>query len=177
MAVRTSGTRPSTGPIWRPEQVVAVTVEGADRGCDDDHRDAAAEELEAVAAATDSQTAVIEEAVANKGYHSNQTLADLRTLDLARAAASECWACPRRCVRPSPPGLIEMGRCGLPTVRCAAAARPARATDASRVRAQRVAGGGPSSSMSAAIGLRDVGPQVGPVNLGLLMRMLLGVGT
>jgi hypothetical protein len=44
-------------------------------------------------------------------------------------------------------------------------------------RIQRVAGGGPSSSMSAAIGLRDVGPQVGPVNLGLLMRMLLGVGT
>jgi transposase len=65
--------------------IVAVTVRGAD------HSDtttiaetvtAAAEELEAVATATDEHTAVIDEIVADKGYHSNQVLVDLAALDL-----------------------------------------------------------------------------------------------
>ena len=43
---------------------------------------AAAEELEAVAVVTDGQTAVIDEVVADKGYHSNQVLVDLGALDL-----------------------------------------------------------------------------------------------
>ena len=43
---------------------------------------AAAEELEAVAAVTDGETAVIDEVVADKGYHSNQVLVDLAALDL-----------------------------------------------------------------------------------------------
>jgi transposase len=42
----------------------------------------AAEELEAVAAVTDGDTTVIEEVVADKGYHSNQTLIDLAAIDL-----------------------------------------------------------------------------------------------
>ena len=49
-----------------------------------DHRGvtAAAEELEAVATVTDEHTAVIDEVVADKGYHSNQMLLDLAALDL-----------------------------------------------------------------------------------------------
>jgi transposase len=65
--------------------VVGVTVQGADQGGTTTIADtvtAAAEELEAVAAATDGDTAVIDEIVADKGYHSNQVLVDLAALDL-----------------------------------------------------------------------------------------------
>src|SRR2546427_6149371 len=65
--------------------VVGVTVQGADQGDTTTIAEtvtAAAEELEAVATATDEHTAVIEEVVADKGYHSNQVLTDLAALDL-----------------------------------------------------------------------------------------------
>ena len=59
--------------------IVGVTVQGADQGDTTNIADtvtAAAEELEAVATATDEHTSVIEEVVADKGYHSNQVLVD-----------------------------------------------------------------------------------------------------
>jgi transposase len=65
--------------------IVGVTVQGADQGDTTTIADtvtAAAEELEAVAVATDGQTAVIDEVVTDKGYHSNQVLVDLAALDL-----------------------------------------------------------------------------------------------
>ena len=65
--------------------IVGVTVQGADQGDTTTIADTvttAAEELEAVAAVTDGETAVIEEVVADKGYHSNQVLVDLAALDL-----------------------------------------------------------------------------------------------
>ena len=65
--------------------IVGVTVQGADQGDTTTIAEtvtAAAEDLEAVAAATDGETAVIEEVVADKGYHSNQVLVDLAALDL-----------------------------------------------------------------------------------------------
>ena len=65
--------------------IVGVTVQGADQGDTTTIAEtvtAAAEELEAVAAATDGDTAVIDEVVADKGYHSNQVLVDLAALDL-----------------------------------------------------------------------------------------------
>jgi transposase len=65
--------------------IVGVTVQGADQGDTTTIADtvtAAAEELEAVAVATDGHTAVIDEVVTDKGYHSNQTLVDLAALDL-----------------------------------------------------------------------------------------------
>jgi transposase len=65
--------------------IVGVTVQGADQGDTTTIAEtvtAAAEDLEAVAAATDGQTVVIEEVVADKGYHSNQVLVDLAALDL-----------------------------------------------------------------------------------------------
>jgi transposase len=65
--------------------VVGVTVQGADQGDTTTIAETlttAAEELEAVAAATDGETSVIDEVVGDKGYHSNQVLVDLVALDL-----------------------------------------------------------------------------------------------
>ncbi|MDP2322024.1 MAG: transposase [Acidobacteriota bacterium] len=65
--------------------IVGVTVQGADQGDTTTIADtvtAAAEDLEAVAAVTDGETAAIEEVVTDKGYHSNQVLVDLAALDL-----------------------------------------------------------------------------------------------
>jgi transposase len=65
--------------------IVAVTVQGADQGDTTTITDtvtAAADTLEAVATVTDDHTRVLEEVVADKGYHSNQVLTDLVALDL-----------------------------------------------------------------------------------------------
>ena len=65
--------------------IVGVTVQGADQGDTTTIAEtvtAAAEDLEAVAAATNGQTAVIDEVVTDKGYHSNPVLVDLVALDL-----------------------------------------------------------------------------------------------
>ena len=65
--------------------IVSVTVQGADQGDTTTIAEtltAAAEDLEAVAAVTDDDTGVINEVVADKGYHSNQVLTDLAALDL-----------------------------------------------------------------------------------------------
>ena len=65
--------------------IVGVTVQGADQGDTTTIAEtltAAAEDLEAVAMVTDDDTGVIDEVVADKGYHSNQVLTDLAALDL-----------------------------------------------------------------------------------------------
>ena len=65
--------------------IVGVTVQGADQGDTTTIAEtltAAAEDLEAVATVTDDDTGVINEVVADKGYHSNQVLTDLAALDL-----------------------------------------------------------------------------------------------
>ena len=65
--------------------IVGVTVQGADQGDTTTIAEtltAAAEDLEAVATVTDDDTGVIDEVVADKGYHSNQVLTDLAALDL-----------------------------------------------------------------------------------------------
>jgi transposase len=65
--------------------IVSVTVQGADHGDTTTIArtvTAAAEELKAVSVATGGQTVVIDEIVADKGYHSNQVLVDLAALDL-----------------------------------------------------------------------------------------------
>ena len=59
-----------------------VTVQG-DTTTIADTVTTAAEELEAVAAVTEGESVVIEDVVADKGYHSNQTLVDLRSLESA----------------------------------------------------------------------------------------------
>ena len=64
---------------------MGVTVQGADQGDTTTIADTlttAAEDLEAVATVTDGHTSVIDEVVADKGYHSNHVLVDLTTPDL-----------------------------------------------------------------------------------------------
>ena len=63
--------------------IVGVTVQGADEGDTATIQETlpeAAEQLEAVAAVTDDAVAVIEEVVADKGYHSRTTVHDLEAL-------------------------------------------------------------------------------------------------
>ena len=65
--------------------IVSVTVQGADCGDTTTISEtvtAAADVLEAVATVTDDHTRVVEEVVADKGYHSNRVLTDLAALDL-----------------------------------------------------------------------------------------------
>jgi len=65
--------------------IVGVTVQGAHEGDTATIQETlpeAAEQLEAVAAVTDDAVAVIEEVVADKGYHSRTTVHDLETLDI-----------------------------------------------------------------------------------------------
>jgi len=65
--------------------IVGVTVQGADKGDTTTMRATlpeAAEQLEAVAAVTDDAVVVIEEVVADKGYHSRTTVHDLETLEI-----------------------------------------------------------------------------------------------
>ncbi len=65
--------------------IVGVTVQGADEGDTTTIQKTlpeAADQLEAVAAVTDDAVAVIEEVVADKGYHSRTTVHDLKTLDI-----------------------------------------------------------------------------------------------
>jgi transposase len=65
--------------------IVGVTVQGADEGDTTTIQATlpeAAEQLEAVAAVTDYAVAVIEEVVADKGYHSRMTVHDLETLGI-----------------------------------------------------------------------------------------------
>jgi transposase len=65
--------------------IVGVTVQGADEGDTTTIQETlpeAAEQLEAVAAVTDDAVAVVEEVVADKGYHSRTTLHDLEMLKI-----------------------------------------------------------------------------------------------
>ena len=65
--------------------IVGVTVQGADEGDTTTIQETlpeAAEQLEAVAAVTDDAVVVIEEVVADKGYHSRTMVHDLETLEI-----------------------------------------------------------------------------------------------
>lgn len=138
----------------------------------------AAEELEAVAAATDGETAVIDEIVADKGYHSNQVLVDLAALDLRtyiaepdrgrrnwtrKAAARDAvYANRRRIHRPR-------GR-ALQRHRSERLERPnAHLYETGRMRRTHLRG---HDNI-----LKRVVVHCGGFNLGLLMRTLVGVGT
>jgi transposase len=161
--------------------VVAVTVQGADLGDTTTITDtltAAAEELEAVAAVTDGHTVVIEEAVTDKGYHSNQTL-----VDLAHLAVRTYIAEPDR---------------GRRTWTTNTAARDAVYANRRRIRGARGQAllrrrsellERPNAHLYETGGMRRTHVRghtnilkrllihVGGFNLGLLMRTLIGVGT
>ena len=161
--------------------IVGVTVQGADQGDTTTIADtvtAAAEDLEAVATATDEHTSVIEEVVADKGYHSNQVLVDLAALDL-RTYIAEPQRGRRRWTRTT-------------TARDAVYAnrrriRRARGRALQRQRSERLER--PNAHLYETGGMRRTHlrghPNIlkrllvhtGAFNLGLLMRTLIGVGT
>ena len=85
--------------------IVGVTVQGADQGDTTTIAETlttAAEDLEAVATVTDGDTSVIDEVVADKGYHSNQVLVDLTALDLRTYIAEPARGRRTRCRRLAP---------------------------------------------------------------------------
>ena len=161
--------------------VVAVTVQGADQGDTTTLADtltAAAEELEAVAATTDGEIAVIDEAVADKGYHSNQTLTDLAQLDVRtyiaepdrgrrtwkkNAAARDAVYANRRRIR---------GTRGLGLLR-----RRSERLERPNAHLYETGGMRRTHLRGHANILKRLLVHVGGLNLGLLMRTLVGVGT
>jgi transposase len=161
--------------------IVGVTVQGADQGDTTTIAEtvtAAAEELEAVATVTDDETAVIDEIVADKGYHSNQVLVDLAALDLRtyiaepdrgrrnwrrKAAARDAVYANRRRIRGT------RGR-ALQRRRSEHLERPnAHLYETGAMRRTHLRG-------HANI-LKRLLVHSGGFNLGLLMRTLVGVGT
>jgi len=161
--------------------IVGVTVQGADQGDTTTIAEtvtAAAEELEAVAEVTDGHTAVIEEVVADKGYHSNQVLVDLAALDLRtyiaepdrgrrnwkhKAAARDAVHANRRRIR-GPRGLALLRK---------------RSEFLERPNAHLYETGGLRRTYlrGHANILKRLLVHAGGFNLGLFMRTLVGVGT
>jgi transposase len=161
--------------------IVGLTVQGADQGDTTTMAEtvtAAAEDLEAVATVTDDHTAVIEEVVADKGYHSNQVLVDLAALDLRtyiaepdrgrrrwtkKTEARDAVYANRRRIRG------ERGR-ALQRRRSERLERPnAHLYETGRMRRTHLRG-------HANI-LKRLFIHIGGFNLGLLMRTLIGIGT
>ena len=161
--------------------IVGVTVQGADQGDTTTIAETvttAADELEAVATVTDEHTAVIDEVVADKGYHSNQVLVDLAALDLRtyiaepdrgrrkwrnKVAAREAVYANRRRIHGT------RGR-ALQRRRSERLERPnAHLYDTGGMRRTHLRG--PANILKRLL------VHTGGFNLGLLMRALVGVGT
>jgi len=161
--------------------VVAVTVQGADQGDTTTIADTlteAAEGLEAVAATTDRDIAVVDEAVADKGYHSNQTLTDLAQLDVRtyiaepdrgrrtwkkNAAARDAVYANRRRIR---------GTRGLALLR-----RRSERLERPNAHLYETGGMRRTHLRGHTNILKRLLVHVGGFNLGLFMRALVGVGT
>jgi transposase len=161
--------------------IVGVTVQCADQGDTTTLAEtltATAEELEAVATVTDGHTAVIDEVVLDKGYHSNQVLLDLTALDLRtyiaepdrgprnwqnKGASRDAVYANRRRIRGT------RGR-ALQRYRSERLERPnAHIYDTGGMRRTHLRG---HTNI-----LKRLPVHIGGFNLGLLMRTLVGVGT
>ena len=161
--------------------IVGVTVQGADQGDTTTIADtvtAAAEDLEAVATATDDHTVVIGEVVADKGYHSNQVLVDLAALDLRTYIAEPDRGRRRWTRNPTARDAVYAnrrrirGRRGrvLQRRRSDRLERPnAHLYETGAMRRTHLRGHGNI--------LKRLYVHIGGFNLGLLMRTLVGVGT
>lgn len=161
--------------------IVGVTVQGADQGDTTTIAEtvtAAAEELEAVATVTDDETAVVEEVVADKGYHSNQVLVDLTALG-RRTYIAEPNRGPRSWKkRTAARDAVYANRRRI---------RRARGHALQRRRSERLER--PNAHLYETGGMRRTHLRghtnilkrllvhVGAFNLGLFMRTLFGVGT
>jgi transposase len=161
--------------------VVGVTVQGADQGDTSTIAETlttAAEELEAVATATDGEISVIDEVVADKGYHSNQVLVDLAALNLRTYIAEPDRGRRTWKKKPDARDAVYANRrrlCGT------------RGLTLQRRRSERLER--PNAHLYETGGMRRTHLRghtnilkrllvhIGGFNLGLLMRTLIGVGT
>jgi transposase len=161
--------------------IVGVTVQGADQGDTTTIADtvtAAAEDLEAVATVTDDHTVVIEEVVADKGYHSNQVLVDLAALDLRTYIAEPDRGRRRWKRHPTAREAVYANRRRI---------RGTRGRALQRRRSERLERPNAHLYETGAMRrthlrghtniLKRLFVHIGGFNLGLLMRTLLGVGT
>lgn len=161
--------------------IVGVTVQGADQGDTTTIAETvtvAAEELEAVARVTDGQTAVIDEVVADKGYHSNQVLVDLAALDL-RTYIAEPDRGPRKWKNKAVArGAVYANRRRIHGARGLALLRR-RSEQLERPNAHLYETGGMRRThlRGHANILKRLLVHAGGFNLGLFMRMLIGIGT
>jgi transposase len=161
--------------------IVSVTVQGADQGDTTTIAEtvtAAAEDLEAVAIATDGETAVVDEVVADKGYHSNEVLLDLASLDLRTYIAEPDRGRRRWKHKTAARDAVYANRRRL---------RGARGHALQRRRSERLER--PNAHLYETGGMRRTHLRghanilkrllvhVGGFNLGLFMRTLVGVGT
>jgi transposase len=161
--------------------IVGLTVQGADQGDTTTIAETvttAAEELEAVAAVTDGDTAVIDEVVADKGYHSNQVLGDLTALDV-RTYIAEPHRGRRNWKRKAAArGALYANRRRIGGTRGRALQRR-RSERLERPNAHLYETGAMRRTQlrGHANILKQLFIHSGGFNLGLLMRTLIGVGT
>jgi transposase len=161
--------------------VVGVTIQGADQGDTTTIAETlttAAEELEAVATVTDGHTAVTEEVVADKGYHSNQVLVDLTALDLRTYIAEPDRGRRRWKKKPAARDAVYANRRRIHGPRGLALLRR-RSAYLERPNAHLYETGGMRRThlRGQTNILKRLLVHVGGFNLGLLMRTLVGVGT
>ena len=161
--------------------IVGVTVQGADQGDTTTIAETvtvAADALEAVAAVTDGHTAILDEVVADKGYHSNQTLVDLATLDLRTYIAEPDRGRRHWTHQAAARDAVYANRRRIRGVRGLALSRR-RSEYLERPNAHLYETGGMRRThlRGHANILKRVLVHVGGFNLGLVMRSLVGVGT
>jgi transposase len=161
--------------------IVSVTVQGADQGDTTTIAEtvtAAADDLEAVATVTDDHTRVIEEVVADKGYHSNQVLVDLAALDLRTYIAEPDRGRRNWTNKPDARAAVDANRRRI---------RGVRGRTLQRWRSERVERPNAHLYETGALRrthlrghtniLKRLLVHSGGFNLGLVMRTLIGVGT
>ena len=161
--------------------IVGVTVQGADQGDTTTIAEtltAAAEDLEAVATVTDDDTGVINEVVADKGYHSNQVLTDLAALDLRRYIAEPDRGRRNWTKNAVARDAVYANRRRIRGTRGVALLRR-RSEHLERPNAHLYDTGGMRHThlRGHANILKRLLVHTGAFNLGLLMRTLIGVGT
>ena len=161
--------------------IVGVTVQGADQGDTTTIAEtltAAAEDLEAVATVTDDHTTVVEEVVADKGYHSNQVLVDLAALDLRAYIAEPDRGRRKWKKKPDARDAVYANRRRIRGTRGLTLQRH-RSEHLERPNAHLYETGGMRRTHLRGHTniLKRLLVHIGGFNLGLLMRTLIGVGT
>jgi transposase len=161
--------------------VVGVTVQGADQGDTttvEQTLTTAAEELEAVAAVTDDHTAVIDEAVLDKGYHSNQVAVDLTTLGIRTYIAEPARGRRRWARQPEAREAVYANRRRIRSPRGQALLRQ-RSVRLERPNAHLYETGGMRRTHLRGHTniLKRLLVHIGAFNLGLYMRTKTGIGT